>query len=89
MSSLRVEHPTHIATIDVERADDLLAGVDGLPIGDVLRFWLADGSRVIVRPSGTEPKLKVYLDVRGDSRDDAQQRIVALAAGAKTLLERT
>jgi phosphomannomutase len=89
MASLRAEHPTHIADIDVERADDLLAGVDGLPVGDVLRFWLADGSRVIVRPSGTEPKLKVYLDVRGDSRADAQQRITALAAGAKNLVEKT
>ena len=43
------------------RIDDLLTGVDGFPPGDVLRLWLADGSRVIVRPSGTEPKVNVYL----------------------------
>ena len=45
------------------RIDDLAAGDGGLPPTDGLRYHLADGSRVIVRPSGTEPKLKVYLEV--------------------------
>ena len=40
----------------------------------------------MVRPSGTEPKLKVYLDVRGDSADDARERISALSDGARALL---
>ena len=57
--------PTHFGEPAVTGIDDLLLGVDGFPPGDVLRLWLADGSRVIVRPSGTEPKLKVYLDARG------------------------
>jgi phosphomannomutase len=86
MAALRAERPSHIGAVEVTAVDDLLEGVEGLPPGDVLRLWLADGSRVVVRPSGTEPKLKLYLDVRGDSADDAAARIAALASGAKDLL---
>lgn len=86
MAALRARHPESVGDVSVERVDDLLDGVDDLPPGDVLRLWLADGSRVIVRPSGTEPKLKLYLDVRGESREDAATRIAALADGARALL---
>ncbi len=87
MAALRAQHPETIGDVAVSRVDDLLEGVDDLPPGDVLRLWLADGSRVIVRPSGTEPKLKAYLDVRGESADDARARIDALSEGARSLLE--
>ncbi len=86
MASLRERHPESIGTTRVDAVEDLLEGVDALPPGDVLRLWLQDGSRVIVRPSGTEPKLKVYLDVRGDSADDARERISTLSDGARALL---
>jgi phosphomannomutase len=87
MAALRERHPESIGTTPVERVEDLLDGGDDLPPGDVLRLWMADGSRVIVRPSGTEPKLKLYLDVRGDSADDARARISALSDGARELLD--
>lgn len=87
MAALRAQHPSAVGDVTVERIDDLLEGVDDLPPGDVLRIWLVDGSRVIVRPSGTEPKLKLYVDVRGDSAADAAERIAALAAGAQRLLD--
>ena len=87
MTALRAQHPTRIGDVEVTRVDDLLTSIDGLPPGDVLRLWLADGSRVIVRPSGTEPKLKLYLDVRGETAEDADRRITALAAGARQLLD--
>ena len=87
MAALRERHPESIGGLRVERVEDLLAGVDELPPGDVLRLWMTDGSRVIVRPSGTEPKLKVYLDVRGESADDAKARIAALADGVRALLD--
>lgn len=87
MGALRARHPSSIGDVDVESVDDLLEGSDGVPPADVLRYTLADGSRLIVRPSGTEPKLKLYLDARGDSADDAKGRIAALAAGVRGLLD--
>ncbi len=63
MRGLRENPPTEFAGISVSRTDDLLTGFEDLPASDVLRYYLTDGSRVIFRPSGTEPKLKVYLDV--------------------------
>jgi phosphomannomutase len=86
MARLRREAPTELAGVHVTRIDDLLSGDGDLPRGDVLRAWLDDGSRVIVRPSGTEPKLKVYLDVRGDTAEDARSRIAALDAAARALV---
>jgi phosphomannomutase len=41
----------------------------------MLRFYLDDGSRVIVRPSGTEPKVKIYIDTEGATSAEAQQRL--------------
>jgi len=86
MSTLRAAPPTRVGDVAVDRIDDLLAAAPDEPSGDVLRLWLADGSRVIVRPSGTEPKLKAYLDVRGDSATDAAARLAALDAGARVLV---
>ena len=60
---LRADPPTAIGGLEVLAADDLAQGFEGLPPTDALRYRLAGGARVIVRPSGTEPKLKVYLDV--------------------------
>lgn len=50
---------------------DYINGIDGLPKSDVIRFILEGGSSVVIRPSGTEPKLKVYFSVTGDKKDDA------------------
>ncbi len=86
MAALRAQHPSHVGDVAVTRVDDLLDGLDGLPPGDVLRLWLSDGSRVLVRPSGTEPKVKLYLDVRADTAAAASAQLAALTAGARALL---
>ncbi|MCC9310921.1 phospho-sugar mutase [Kitasatospora sp. RB6PN24] len=67
MRTLREQPPTALAGLDVARADDLTAGSADLPPTDGLRYYLAGGevrgARIVVRPSGTEPKLKCYLEV--------------------------
>jgi phosphomannomutase len=62
MARLRADPPTSLCGRGVVRVDDLEQGADGLPPTDGLRFTLKD-ARVIIRPSGTEPKLKCYLQV--------------------------
>ncbi|MGB8947185.1 MAG: phospho-sugar mutase [Streptomyces sp.] len=62
MRRLREQPPTALAGLPVTNAEDLTRGTDKLPPTDGLRYTL-DGARVIVRPSGTEPKLKCYLEV--------------------------
>ncbi|MEY9949315.1 phospho-sugar mutase [Kitasatospora sp. GAS1066B] len=67
MGRLREQPPTELAGLLVERADDLSAGSAELPPTDGLRYYLAGqpvrSARIVVRPSGTEPKLKCYLEV--------------------------
>jgi phosphomannomutase len=87
MARLRANPPASIGGREVLGMVDLARGADGLPPTDGLRFTLAD-ARVIVRPSGTEPKLKCYLQVVvpvdgeiADARATAQSELDALRTG--------
>jgi phosphomannomutase len=62
MDRLRAAPPTEVGGLAVARTDDLALGSEALPPTEGLRYYLEDDSRIIVRPSGTEPKLKVYLE---------------------------
>lgn len=73
-------------TRKVLRVLDYAEGLDGLPRSDVLKFILADGCALVVRPSGTEPKLKLYLSVSAQSREAAQEAEAELLRSAETLL---
>ena len=96
MADLRANPPKEIGGQEVVRTRDYIDGsiyVAGLgKVGttpfwgsNVLYFELADGSSFIVRPSGTEPKIKVYLLVRGESSEQCAERIEKYAAFADTL----
>lgn len=55
----------------VERVDDYSKGLNGLPKSNVLKYRLVGNSSIVVRPSGTEPKMKVYISVSAESKKDA------------------
>lgn len=88
MERLRTAPPAALGGAEVTAADDLTQGSAELPPTDGLRYRTADGSRVVVRPSGTEPKLKCYLEVvvpvaDGDvdaARTVAAERLAGLRA---------
>ena len=86
MKKLREETPS---VIDGTQAAfrDLALGGNGLAPTDGVRFDLADGRRVIVRPSGTEPKLKCYLQAIGSNQGEAKEKLAALRAAMLTILQ--
>ncbi|MGW7448625.1 phospho-sugar mutase [Kitasatospora sp. NPDC054795] len=92
MRRLREQPPTVLAGLRVTRADDLSAGSADLPPTDGLRYYLAGegvrSARIVVRPSGTEPKLKCYLEVvlpvaSAADLGPARERAAALLATVK------
>jgi len=95
MSALRTTPPASVAGVPVASFEDLEEGADGLPPTDGLRFTLASGARIIVRPSGTEPKVKCYLQsvvpvVHDDliaARAQAGSELRAMAADVARWLE--
>ncbi len=66
MEAIRNAQPNRFGNIEVVQTTDYRDGVGGLYPANVLRFDLADGSRVSLRPSGTEPQIKGYIEVVGD-----------------------
>jgi len=58
-----------------------------LPKSNVLKFILEDGSWFVVRPSGTEPKMKIYLSVKGNSQEDTSKKIIKLKENVMSIVE--
>ena len=93
MAGLRADPPGSLAGAPVTAVTDLAAGSGGLPPSDVLTYHLA-GARVVIRPSGTEPKLKCYLEVAepaggrplGAARAAAAGRLGPLRAAVAALV---
>ncbi|MFM1983911.1 MAG: hypothetical protein RL723_346 [Actinomycetota bacterium] len=86
MSKLRNQPPSQISGVDA-KFTDLNVATAKLGATDGLRFDLADGRRVIVRPSGTEPKLKCYLQAVGSSKQQATESLTSLNEAMQELLK--
>ena len=86
LAGLRQNPPKEIAGRAVESIDDLAAPKDGLPPTDGLRIWLAGGIRIIVRPSGTEAKMKCYIEVITKTSDESQKLLDEIRQPLKELL---
>jgi phosphomannomutase len=95
MSRLRVTAPTELAGQSVLAVSDLTGGTADLPSADVLRYTLP-GARVVIRPSGTEPRIKAYLEVvepviagrLDEARRAARARMDPLREAVRELLAR-
>lgn len=59
---------------EVLSIDDYLLGLNGLPKSNVLKYSFSSGDSMVIRPSGTEPKLKIYLSIKGVSENDATSK---------------
>ncbi len=100
MAGLRAQHPAEVAGLAVEQAVDYAPGVampvvggdaqgdepQTLPGANVFELQLAGGNKLIVRPSGTEPKIKAYVFARGATPEESAAIEQALDAGARELL---
>ena len=96
MANLREHPPVDIVGVAVKEQKDYKDGsvvnvADGsrsameLSGSNVLRYEMADGTSLIVRPSGTEPKVKVYILANGTSKEDAETKVAKYAAWAESL----
>ena len=86
LGGLRSNPPQNIAGRAVTSIDDLAAPTDGLPPTDGLRIWLDGGVRIIIRPSGTEAKMKCYIEVIEKDSKTAQVVLDQLRPPLKELL---
>ena len=83
MANFRNHPLIDINGIKVDRCLDYAVGLDGLPKSDVLKYYLVDKSSVVVRPSGTEPKLKTYVSTLRPTKDESIKANQELADSLK------
>ncbi|MGE9983018.1 phospho-sugar mutase [Slackia isoflavoniconvertens] len=87
MAKLREQAPSELADRAIEAVVDYEGGVNGLPSANVVEFDVEGGNKVIVRPSGTEPKIKLYVFAKDADRAAADALLDALEAAGRELLK--
>ncbi len=97
MTKFRAKTPADFGGVSVVKVEDFATqiGIDvathaesalTLPKANVIKYWLADGSWVAVRPSGTEPKIKFYVGTKGATAQAADEELAAIKATIDTLI---
>jgi phosphoglucomutase len=87
MQNLRERGEASFAqTAEVSAFLDYQKGIDGFPSADVLKYVFANGSWIAVRPSGTEPKIKIYFCIRGEKQEDAESMYRNIGDAVKALI---
>lgn len=87
MDDWRANPPADVAGLAVSQRLDYLEDVHGLPLENVLKYILEDGSWFCLRPSGTEPKIKMYFAVRGGSAEDARAKLDAVTGAVMSRVD--
>ena len=87
METLRAQQPTELGGQAIAEIKDYKNGIDDLPKADVLKYFFASGGWMAVRPSGTEPKIKFYYSVRGETLADAEEKVAALQTAVKEIMQ--
>ena len=87
MKRLRENPPKKIGSLEVTSIEDYLKGYENLPPSNVLRYWLDDESKLVIRPSGTEAKIKIYAEVTQIPGKDLKADIAACKSRVEKLIE--
>ena len=87
MKELRANPPRMVGSYEVTKLWDYAQGVGEIPISNVLRFELEGDMWFAIRPSGTEPKIKMYLGVKADSMQESMEQLDLLEKYVRTLVE--
>ncbi|HSX13679.1 MAG TPA: phospho-sugar mutase, partial [Chlamydiales bacterium] len=75
MRKYRSNPPSSINALKVTKIEDFTEGLFSLPPSNVIRLWLEDNSKIVIRPSGTEPKVKIYIEVSSKPSNDLENQI--------------
>ncbi|XMB86643.1 hypothetical protein RJG79_02335 [Mycoplasmatota bacterium WC44] len=87
MKSLRENEPNEFGGVKISVVEDFSKGVNDLPLANVLKYRLEDGSFIAFRPSGTEPKFKVYLSIRGNTKAEAIDKYERIAEEIEVIMK--